>query len=113
DEAQQMDPQAVAHWMRRPLTAAPPPGESFIDMYGRVVRALENLLKSHQGKRIVLVTHSGPIRAVALRALRVPLSAALHMHVDSTGVTVVDYYDQSPVLVSFNAQPPVPGRVWT
>jgi len=54
--------------------ARPPGGESVRQLYDRVTGLLSDLLSSPPGRRIILVTHGGPIRVA--RAYLAGLSAA-------------------------------------
>lgn len=101
-EAARREPAAVRAWMRAPLTASPPGGESFQDVYERVARAATALYEEYRGRTIVLVTHSGPVRALVLHALGAPLEAALRLHVDVASVSLIDVYAESQVLVMFS-----------
>lgn len=42
-----------------------PKGESFLELQKRTIDAFKDLIKKHKGKRVVLVSHSGTIRAIA------------------------------------------------
>jgi broad specificity phosphatase PhoE len=59
----------VTGWGITDPDARPPGGESVRQLYERVTGLLSELLSSSPGRRIILVTHGGPIRvALAYRA---------------------------------------------
>ena len=41
-------------------------GERFLDLYTRVIAAIERLAEKHPGGKLALVTHGGPVRAFAV-----------------------------------------------
>ena len=101
-EARAREPQAVDAWLQAPLSSRSHGGESFLDVCARVARAAEELVRAHRGRRVVLVTHGGPIRALVAHALGAPPEAALRLDAAAAGVTVIDWHDGAPVLVGFN-----------
>jgi probable phosphoglycerate mutase len=52
-------------------------GENYYDMRYRVLRALRRLLAGWDGRDIIIVTHAGPIRAVASLYTGRPLAELL------------------------------------
>jgi len=60
-----------------PAHEAPPGGESFADLIGRVRAAVDRLSRDHAGADIVAVTHGGTIRAALALALGLLDSLAL------------------------------------
>lgn len=57
-------PDIYKQWLANPYRCTPPQGESLIQLRGRVMRFLEGLLKSHRDKKVVCVSHAGPIRVI-------------------------------------------------
>ena len=45
-------------------------GERFLDLYTRVVAAVEQLAEQHPGRTLALFTHGGPVRALLMHAAR-------------------------------------------
>lgn len=60
-------------WAADPLRAAPPDGESYEMMLARVDSFLAELGDSFE--RIAIVTHAGPLRAILVRCLGLPVEA--------------------------------------
>ena len=77
-----------AFW-QAPASNRPPGGESFEDQIARVTQALAAL---PQGD-IVLVVHSGTVRAALATALGLPAANALHFVVDPLSLTRIDRLD--------------------
>lgn len=55
--------------------AAPPGGESFIEIYSRVKCCIEDILKEYKGKRILLVSHQGSMRIIPMILMKLPEEA--------------------------------------
>jgi alpha-ribazole phosphatase len=77
-----------------PADERPPGGESFTDLVGRVVPAIDRLNAEHQGRNIVAVTHGGTIRAALAQALAISPQAALAFSVENCSLTRLDHLDR-------------------
>ena len=93
-----------------PAHEAPPGGESFIDVMGRVSRTIRRLNEQHAGRDIIAVAHGGTIRAALAEALELSPEAALAFAVDNLSLTRLERFDGPGVghgwrIVSVN-QPP-------
>ncbi|WP_374446288.1 histidine phosphatase family protein [Stella sp.] len=76
-----------------PAHEAPPGGESFVDLLGRVAPAIDRLTLEHRGRDIVAVTHGGTIRAAIAHALQVPPETALAFSIDNVSLTRLEHVD--------------------
>jgi len=74
-----------------PAQARPPGGESFVDLIGRVVPAIDRLVAEHAGRDLVLVAHGGSIRAALAGALGLDPETALAFAVDNLSLTRIDH----------------------
>lgn len=72
----------------------PPQGESFADVVGRVGPVFSRLSDAFAGRDIVAVIHGGTVRAVLANALGLSLETALAFHVDTLGLTTLEYIDE-------------------
>jgi broad specificity phosphatase PhoE len=72
---------------------APPGGESMAQVGERVFPLMEEIVRRHIGEEIVVVTHSGVIRAIVGRALGLPAAKLFSFQVKHCSVTVIDYRD--------------------
>lgn len=61
-------------WAGNPLRSAPPGGESYEALLGRVDQFLAELGESFE--RVAIVTHAGPLRAILVRCLDLSPDAA-------------------------------------
>src|SRR5262249_34262596 len=57
-----------SHWYAG-INEAPPGGESYMDLYNRVCRAIERINVEHAGKDVIAVGHGGSIKAAVGLAL--------------------------------------------
>jgi alpha-ribazole phosphatase len=89
---------AYRDFWKSPASNAPPGGESFVDQIGRTVDGLE-LLPSGD---VVLVVHSGTIRAVLAIALDLSPDAALRFVVDPLSLTRIDRLEHGWRVVAVN-----------
>jgi len=101
-EVQQRFPDDLTAWLGSP-SVAPPGGESFVAVAARVLAALGSVLSSYPGRRVLVVSHVTPVKALVASALEAPLLAMYRMHLDLAALTGIDYYADGPaVLRCFN-----------
>ncbi len=67
--AAQIDPQLLARFYADPVNFSIPNAECFIDFQQRILNTWQTLLKTHQGKRILIITHAGVIRVILANSL--------------------------------------------
>lgn len=84
------DAQLLHAWEHDP-TLAPPGGESFAAMQLRVSTFIEQLVATHAGQTLALVSHVGPIKVLLATALAVPISASFRIFLDPATISVVDW----------------------
>jgi broad specificity phosphatase PhoE len=92
-EIQQRWPAAAAAWRRDP-EQAPPGGESFTDTAHRVNRACDRLLRDHDGKTVLVVSHITPMKILLCRALGVPLDAVYRLYLGSACINEIRWHDR-------------------
>ncbi len=83
---------------RAPATSRPPGGESFVDQIARVAEGLAAL----PADDVILVVHSGTIRAVLAIALELKPESALRFAIDPLSLTRIDRVRGSWRVVSVN-----------
>ena len=71
-DLKEVDPLNFRKWIKDPYRSIPPKGESVINLMKRVKIFQSKVLKLYRGKSIIVVTHSGPIRAFILNILKLP-----------------------------------------
>ncbi len=97
-EASQRWPDEVSAWMSS-VDVAPPGGESFTDVIGRVNAALDRLLAEHQFRTLVLVSHVSPIKIAACRAMLAPPAALFRIQLDVASLCEIAWFPDGPAVV--------------
>ncbi|WP_182906810.1 bifunctional RNase H/acid phosphatase [Microbispora sp. H13382] len=97
-EIQQRWPRELADWLADP-DVAPPGGESFAATARRVEQARDRIVKAHEGRSVVVVSHVTPIKMLVRFALGAPPEALYRMHLDLACLSVIDYYADGPAVV--------------
>ena len=89
---------AYRDFWKSPASNAPPGGESFVDQIGRTVDGLASLPAGD----VVLVAHSGTIRAALAIALELAPDAALRFVIDPLSLTRIDHLERGWRVVAVN-----------
>ena len=101
-EVQAQDPVALEQWLAS-TAVAPPGGESFDELTGRVGRARDRLIARYPGQTVVVVTHVSPIKTLVRLALDAPARAIYRMELTPASLTELAYFaDGNVSLRSFN-----------
>jgi probable phosphoglycerate mutase len=80
----------INSWLMDPLSNPLPSQESFENFEKRVLSILEELKESDK-RSILVVGHGGTLHALVCLALGIPLSKMWHVHMDNTGVSLLEY----------------------
>lgn len=89
-------------WIKNPLKNRPPNGESTHDLNIRVKRFYKLILKKYQGKNIVIVAHSGPIKLFLLNVLGLNIKKFWNIRVDCGSLTEIHLSKKHSVVWSMN-----------
>jgi len=84
----------LQHWTDNMVTAKPPGGENFEDLYLRAVTFWKELL-ANDAKQVLVFTHAGVIRALLAHALNIPLLNSFQLRIDPGSVhklRIIDNY---------------------
>ncbi|MDB5656026.1 MAG: Phosphoglycerate mutase [Tardiphaga sp.] len=79
-----------SYWFA-PIDEPSPNGESFMDLYNRVRRAIARINLSHAGQDIIAVAHGGTIKAAIGLALNDQPDRGLAFTIDNCSVTRLDH----------------------
>jgi ribonuclease H / adenosylcobalamin/alpha-ribazole phosphatase len=90
-EAAARDPELHRRWLADSSVAAPG-GESFDAVHRRVRRARDELIVSHGGATLVVVSHVTPIKTLLRMALDVGPSLLYRLHLDLASLSVAEFY---------------------
>lgn len=80
-----------------------PGGENLLDLAGRVIPAIKEIIARHPDEEILVVSHGGVNRVVLLDALGAPFTSMFRMEQDFGCLNIIDYYaDGNPVVKLLN-----------
>ena len=103
DEIAAADPELYERWMTRPAEVRFPGGESYAELKARAVASIRQIVASHRGEAIVVVSHGGPIRTVLAELLGMSDHAGFELEIRHAAVTHVGWIGGSPTVHYVNA----------
>lgn len=92
------EPELLDRWLTDPALR-PPGGESYLEMAARVDAAVEELRTRYAGERVLVVSHSTPIRHVVRQALDAPAHSSHRLEVLPCSISMVAYWPDGTSLV--------------
>ncbi|MEK7949805.1 histidine phosphatase family protein [Luteolibacter soli] len=93
-EVEQAYPEEVTAWDRDPFTYAPPGGETGLEVTARALPALLDIVKNHQGKPVIVVSHKATIRLLLSSLLGFdPRRYRDNLDQDPAALNIVDFKD--------------------
>lgn len=69
-----------------------PRGENLLDVAGRVMPVIEEIVARHQGQDVLVVAHGGVNRVILLNAIGAPLAGVFNIEQSYGCYNIVDYY---------------------
>ncbi len=87
-EVREKYPEEWVNWLSS-LTYRPGGGESYAEVYSRVVAGITDLVEQYPGKKICIVTHNIVIRAVAAYAMAASLESMYYVDILPCSITTV------------------------
>ncbi|MBA2750849.1 MAG: MSMEG_4193 family putative phosphomutase [Actinobacteria bacterium] len=80
-----------------------PGGESFLEMYARVVGCVERLRSRHQGGTVVFVSHADPIKAAVAHASGTHLDQFQRFVISPCSITAISYAEGGAAVLTVNS----------
>jgi alpha-ribazole phosphatase/probable phosphoglycerate mutase len=103
DECRAGFPDEFNAWFQKPLTSSPVGGESTLDVRARVVPALTEILRRHNGGgNIAVVAHGGVNRIILCELLGMPLENIFRVEQNFGAVNIIELWDEVPVVNLLN-----------
>lgn len=96
-ELWEADPQ-LKLWSQDPGRHSVPGGETLAAFAERVNRALENLLASHKGEHLLVITHGGVIRLLLTQAQSLARNQLREMEVPYAHIAQLEYRDRRLIM---------------
>jgi len=90
-EAAERDPELHRAWLGD-TAVAPPGGESFDAVGARVGAALDDLVATHRGETVVLVSHVTPIKTILRIALAAGPALLFRLHLDLACLSIAEFW---------------------
>lgn len=103
EEVQRQWPDVHAAYMDDPGLMPYLGGESFLQVQQRAHPALQQLLETHPGQLIAVVTHNVVNRVLLAPLLGVPLKLARGIHLDNCGICVLRHRGGITKLITLNS----------
>jgi broad specificity phosphatase PhoE/ribonuclease HI len=104
-EVEERWPTELEAWVGSP-DVAPPGGESMTSVRERVERSLEEMLTSHRGRTVVIVSHVNPIKLAVRYCLDAPFDVVNRLLVAPASLTTLSFYESgASALRQFSALP--------
>ena len=77
-----------------------PDGESLLDLAGRAITALAEIVAAHRGETVLIVGHGGMNRTLLLHAIGAPLSCLFNIEQKYGCLNIIDFFDDGKKTVS-------------
>lgn len=100
-EAQQKYPQQFTAWLED-YEQPPDHGEKLTELYARTRLFLQELQQNYFGKRVLVVSHGGPLREIIRQTLGLSIDRHWWFMVDLAAVCEIRYFSESAVVVRLN-----------
>lgn len=101
-EIQKQYPKEAATWGKDWLEYAVPEGESLQFMYDRIIQYTEEIVNHHEGKRVLIVSHAGCIRAILTHYIGRGIQDYWRYKVNHCGIAKIEILDDYAVLAALN-----------
>jgi alpha-ribazole phosphatase len=102
-ELMQTDAERLQQFWADPGTHTPPGGEPLAALRARVMDAWPRIVTAGSGERILVVTHSGPIRLLRAAQLGTPLSALLSIEVPHAALVGIECQADGSIVPQLSA----------
>lgn len=94
--AEQINPAALMRFYQDPINNTPENAESFTAFQTRIDQAWENLISTHQGKHVLVITHAGVIRCLFKLLLNLPTKNLFNIQVNHASLTRFQCFHDTP-----------------
>jgi broad specificity phosphatase PhoE len=101
-EIRARQPRQLQRWESDLEHAAPPGGETLLQMAERVQAAYQDIAAAHAGAGVVLVAHGGPLQMLIAQALGLPPGRFWQVHLSNASLTELNLYPEGAILNLLN-----------
>ena len=104
-EIEEKYPEGLSRWKADQASYTPEGGESIYDFQKRVDNVLQWAIQEYKGKKVVIVSHTGPIRVAVTQSLKIPLINYRQLQIHPGSATRVDFGNSSVNLIYLSYLP--------
>jgi broad specificity phosphatase PhoE len=104
-EIKERYPEEFEAWAGNPVKYSPPGGESTVEVKDRVIRALDEIIRRHDGEHLGIVAHGGVNRVILCHLLDIPLENIFRIEQSYAAVNIIEFWDKYPVVKLMNGVP--------
>jgi len=101
-EIRTRQPRQLQRWESDLEHAAPPGGETLLQMARRVQAAFQDIANAHAVAGVVLVAHGGPLQMLIAQALGLPPGRFWQVHLSNASLTELNLYPEGAILNLLN-----------
>ncbi|PZW36390.1 alpha-ribazole phosphatase/probable phosphoglycerate mutase [Thermosporothrix hazakensis] len=101
-ELARRDPDLLAAWDRGSWRAWPPDGETPQAVLARLVPCLDEIVKTHTGQTVLIVSHKTVLRLLIGHMLELNLRSSRRLEMEPTGLSEVHLQGDQATLVRYN-----------
>ena len=87
-------PELCQQWLTDPTAVTLPNGEKFEEVAERAIRAFDIILKSNEGKYVIIVTHEIIVKVLIIHALGAPSNIYRRFDINNTSVSTMRITDK-------------------
>jgi len=110
NEIRELYPSEFDAWASDPLKHSPVNGESTVEVFHRVMGALDIIMSKYSSEspadHIAVVAHGGVNRIILCHLMGVPLENIFRIEQDAAAVNIIEFWGRYPVIKLLNGGPP-------
>ena len=94
--AEQINADTLIRFYQDPVNNTPENGESYTNFLSRINQSWDNLIKTHGGKHLLVITHAGVICSLFSLLLGLPVEKIFNLQVDHASLTRFQCFHDDP-----------------
>ena len=102
NELKQKYKDSYINFLKEPFKYGFPGEGSFDNVAKRVMEGIDQLLKAHEGKNIVVVSHGGILKIAIMYLMEMDGSFYRKLWLDNTSITTIDFRNNEKFLITYN-----------
>jgi alpha-ribazole phosphatase len=102
EDIRSLYPEEYEKWKNEWLSYRIPGGESMIDFHERVTKITDEIIEIYKDKKLLVVTHSGPVRCILSKYIGENINTHWHFQVSLGSLTRIEFVDGFAVLTDMN-----------